>query len=159
MTFTTMNLTGERVLVQGSDIYGGSGKTVVDGSQWAELSARSDFNDAAEAFDAAVEEFFAPLMEAAEKASKAVAKPDDSSSYIVLDEGTEGVEAKPAQIVRLTRDSVILRMIEEGSTDRLVWVDDQLEVLQTLPGTSTSPAPATSGDPHSDEPAEASPED
>ena len=34
------------------------------------------------------------------------------------------VEAQPAEIIQLTRDSIILRLIEEGETDRLVWVDE-----------------------------------
>lgn len=129
MTFTTTQLTGDRVLVQGTDIAGYAGKTVIDGAQWAELNARTNLNKAQEAFDSAVEDFFKPLQDAADKIEKSLAKPIDSSSYVVLDEGTEGVHATPRQVVHLTHDSIVLRLIEDGQSDRLLWVNDELEVI------------------------------
>jgi hypothetical protein len=129
MSFTTSKLTGERVLVRGSDIFGTEGSTVLDSSQWVEMSSRKEFSQATEEFEKAVEEFFAPLTRAAEKASKKLEKPTDAISYVVLQEATEGVEAKPAQLVKLTHDSICLRLIEQGDTDRLIWVNDTLEVL------------------------------
>jgi len=144
MTFTTIKLMNERVLVQGTDVFGGSGKTTLDASQWNELALRKDVSKAQEAFDQAVEEFYKPIMEAAEAAAKVVEKPEDSTSFIVIEEGTEGVAHQPKQIVKLTRDSIILRLIEQGNTDRLVWVDDELEILEA---SVAKQAPATtSGD-------------
>lgn len=124
MTFQVQNMLGDQALVSGTDKLGNEGKTIVSTSQWDELKARSNFSAATEDFDAAVKEFFAPLTEAAEKAELALAgKPQDSAEYVVLKEATEGVEPEPAEIVALSKDSIILRLIEEGNTDRLMWVD------------------------------------
>lgn len=141
MTFSIQKLMNDRVLVKGSDVFGTSGTTTIDATQWNDLNARKDVSKAQEDFDAAVEEFFAPLIEATEKATKSLEKPTDSLSYVVINEGSEGVAATPRHTVALTKDSIILRLIESGDTDRLVWVDDELEVLAA----STKQAPATSG--------------
>lgn len=125
MTFNVQTMLGDQALVSGTDIHGTDGKTIVSTKQWDELKSRKNFSAATEDFDAAVEAFFAPLIEAAEKAQKAAApKPKDSAEYIVLTNEVEGVAAKPADIVALSTDSIILRLIEEGNTDRLVWVDE-----------------------------------
>lgn len=135
--FTTTKLTNDRVLVTGTDLTGTAGKTVLDASQWVELNGRTDFNKAQLAFDEAVEQFFAPLSEAAEKLDKAMTRPTDASAYIVLDEGSEGEAARPAHIVALNHDSIVLRLIEEGSTDRLIWVGETLEVIAPAPVSET----------------------
>ena len=74
-------------------------------------------------------EFFAPLVEAAEKAQKTVEVPTDAIAYVTLEEATEGTPATPGQVVKLNHDSIVLRILESGDTDRLVWVDGGLEVL------------------------------
>lgn len=125
MTFHVQNMIGDQALVSGTDKLGNKGKTIVITHQWDELKARTNFSSAVEDFDAAVQAFFKPLTEAAEKAEQAMQrKQQDPTEYVVLTEGTEGVEAQPAEIIQLTRDSIILRLIEEGNTDRLVWVDE-----------------------------------
>ncbi len=125
MSFTVQTMLGNTALVSGTDVAGNTGQTLVSTTQWEELQQRSNFSKATEDFDAAVEEFFKPLTEAAEKATAAAAaKQQDSAEFIVLKEGTEGVAGKPAQIVQLSKDSIILRLIEEGTTDRLVWIDE-----------------------------------
>jgi hypothetical protein len=151
--FTTKNLTGERVLVSGADVDGNKGQVVLDASQWLELKARADVKTAGEAFDAAVEEFYKPLLEAAEKVGKSLERPEDSLGFVTLDEGQDHVPGRAPQIVRLTKDSMVLRLIEDGGTDRLVWVGDDLEILDVLPGTSNTGVVA-SGDPHANEPAD-----
>lgn len=140
MSFTTKNLTGERVLVKGTDIEGGAGEVIVNATQWNELKAREDLKTAGEEFDAAVEAFYAPLLKAAEAANKALERPEDSLSFVVLDEGSEGEARRPQHVVRLSRDSMILRLIEQGNTDRLIWAGGELEILEVLPGTHQSPA-------------------
>lgn len=133
MTFTVQNMLGDQALVSGTDLRGNEGKTIVSTLQWDELRARKDFSSATEDFDRAVEEFFKPITEAAEKLEATVAgKAPDSAAYVVLSEAVEGVSGQPAQVVQLTTDSIILRLIEEGNTDRLVWVtDSELGVLAT----------------------------
>lgn len=153
--FTTRNLTGERVLVKGTDIDGTTNKTVLDGSQWAALNARDDISQAEEQFAAAVEKFFKPLTDAAEAAAKAVETPGDSIGYVVVEEGSEGVPATPRQIVELTHDSIVLRLIEQGDTDRLLWVGDSLEVIEsTGPSAGSAAESDASGDDEVAEPTE-----
>lgn len=126
MTFVVQNMLGDQALVSGTDHLGNEGKTIVFTSQWDELKARKNFSSAQADFDAEVERFFKPLTKAAKKAEKSLnAKAPDSASYIVLTEAVEEVSGQPAQVVALSKDSIILRLIEEGNTDRLVWVDER----------------------------------
>lgn len=124
MGFTVQSMLGGQALVSGTDSLGNEGKCIVSTVEWDELKARKNFSAVEADFDKAVEEFFAPLIEAADKAKEAIVKPKDSAEYVVLTEATEGVDATPAEIVELSTDSIILRLIEEDKTDRLVWVDE-----------------------------------
>lgn len=147
MTFSTINLTGERVLVRGTDIHGVDGETTLDASQWNELSVRKDVQDAEEQFAAAVEEFFAPIVEAAEKAKSSVKKPTDNIGFVVIQEPEEAKAGKPGHVVHLTRDSIVLRLIESGNTDRLIWVNGELEVTEaSVAPTPSAPAAAVAED-------------
>ena len=123
MTFTVQNMLGDQALVSGTDVRGNEGQAIVSTHQWDELNARKEFSAATEDFDAAVEEFFKPLTEAADKLEAATkGNEPDSVAYVVLSEHVEGTQHKPAQVVQLTKDSIVLRLISEGNTDRLVWV-------------------------------------
>lgn len=130
MTFTSRRLVGNRVMVSGSDVLGTSGQAILDSSQWDEIKADLKFDQATEAFEAAVEEFFKPLTDAADQAQRSVDVPDDPAGYVVLSEGQPGQRAVPRHIVKLNRDSIVLRLIEQGDTSRLVWVNGELEVLE-----------------------------
>jgi hypothetical protein len=149
MTFNTKKLTGSRVVVEGTDLAGNSGTTVVSSAQWDEINQRGEFSQAQQAFDDAVEEFFAPLTEAAEKLANSVSRPTDSISYVVQQEEIVGQAAQPQVLVRLSHDSIVLRLIESGNTDRLVWVGDKLEVLEATPSSAsgvTAASPVTGED-------------
>ena len=123
--FTVQTMLGGTALVAGTDKLGKSGQTVVSTVQWDDLTGRDNFSKATADFDAAVEKFFAPLEKAAKKAKKALERPSqDPAEYIVLKEAVKGRVAEPAQVVALSKDSIILRLIEEGNTDRLVWIDE-----------------------------------
>lgn len=123
--FTIQTMLGGTALVSGTDKLGNTGKTQVFTHQWDELQGRTNFSKAQEDFDREVEKFFAPLEKAAKKAAKAMARPSqDPAEYIVLKEEVKGQQARPAEVVALSRDSIILRLIEEGDTDRLVWIDE-----------------------------------
>lgn len=148
MSFNTINLTGERVLVRGTDITGAAGECTLDATQWNELGQRKAVSQAQDAFDAAVEEFFAPIVAAAEQASAAIERPTDSIGYVVLEEAVEGQPSKPGHLVKLTRDSIVLRLIESGNTDRLIWVNGELEVTEAaVQQASSTPAPAETVEP------------
>ncbi len=131
---TTLLVNGGGTLVQGTDVNGVYGQTVVDSSQWEEIKADQNFSAAAADFDKAVDKFFAPILKAAEKleAKIEVNTTPDPISYIVLKEPVEGVAPEAGDLRRLTRDSMVLRLIESGNTDRLVWVDGNLEVTAVL---------------------------
>jgi hypothetical protein len=144
MTFQVQNMLGDQALVSGTDHLGNEGRTIVSTTQWDELKARKNFSAASEDFDRAVEAFFKPLVEAAEKADKAMnAKTPDSASFIVLKEAVEGTPSQPGHVVALSQHSIILRLIEEGNTDRLVWVDEStLGVLAQPAAAATTSAPS-----------------
>lgn len=130
--FTTTNLTNERVLVRGTDQFGTEGQTIVSASQWNDVQARSSHLEAHENFDAAVEQFFAPLMEAADLLNTSAQPKVDPISYVVLQEGTEAEQGRDEIAVKLNVDSIVLRLLELGDYERLVWVNDQLEVLEVM---------------------------
>lgn len=130
MTFTTSKLVGSRVLVKGTDGSGTEGQVVLDSTQWDEVNSTDMFKQAEADFDRAVEAFFAPLTEATEAIGKALHKPRDPLSYVVLQEGSDGVAPVNEVLVQLSHDSKILRLISDGKSDRLVWVGDSLEILE-----------------------------
>jgi hypothetical protein len=131
--FTITRLVNDRAIVRGTDTFGTEGTTTVSTSQWDTVNANVNYKQAEADFESAVEEFFAPITAAHEAMHRSVERPTDSASFIVLDEGSEGVPAKPRDLIRLNRDSVILRLVEQGDTTRLVWVDGELEILEVLP--------------------------
>jgi hypothetical protein len=141
--FTTTALVNERVLVQGTDFLGVEGKTVLDSSQWTQVNQHKQFDQATDEFDAAVAAFFQPITDAAEKVKTATTRDEDPSSFVVLSEEVEGVQAKPAHRVSLTKDSIILRLLEENpQTDRLAWVGDDLEILAAAQAPSATAQPS-----------------
>jgi hypothetical protein len=130
-TFTTVNLKDSRVLVSGTDQFGVEGKQVLDGSQWNQIHQNAEFDQAEASFTAAVEEFFAPIMDAAEKFETVVKrKEQDPEDYVVLREAVEPTPGDAGHLIKLSHDSKVLRFIADGKTDRLVWVNDELEILE-----------------------------
>lgn len=146
MTFSTQQLVGHRVLVSGTDSTGVDGKVVVDSTQWDEVNHNTEYDKALGAFERAVEDFFAPLTQAADAANEAMKKPEDPITYVVLNEEVKGEAAKPAQLINLNHDSVVLRLLDEGKSDRLVWVDGGLEVLNAAPAVGNSNGPVDPAD-------------
>ena len=133
MKFSITKLVSSRAFVEGTDRFGTAGSTVVNTEQWDEVKAHDEFHTSVEAYDAAVEEFFAPLLAATDAVEAKRSKPvSDPISHVVLHEGTEAVEGEAPTIIKLGRDAIILRLIEEGQTDRLIWVDGDLEVLAAV---------------------------
>ena len=126
--FNTTILAGQRVLVTGSKK---NQQTILDSTEWDSIKAHQAFHLAGDAFDEAVTAFFAPIVEAAEKANAALAESlpkRDDAFVVVLSEGIEGVEEVEPEVVQLGRDAAILRMIESGDTSRLIWVGDTIEI-------------------------------
>jgi hypothetical protein len=130
-SFTVTELSGDRALINGTDVRGTAGEMVVNTRQWNEVKATERFKEADAEFNADVETFFAPLEAAAEKLEAAVNPPqvDDPAFTVLLEEGTSGVAAKPEVRLHLDKASVVLRLIEQSQFDRLIWINGELEVL------------------------------
>lgn len=123
MTFTTTNLVDNRVLVKD-----GKKSVVLDGTEWAAIKAELNAGEAHAGFDAAVNEFFAPLLAAQAELESSHQIEVDPLTFVVLQEGTPSVAGTDTVVVQLSKDSQILRIIEAGDTSRLVWVGDDLEI-------------------------------
>lgn len=132
MTFTTTRLVNNRVSVRGTDINGVEGQCVLDSRQWDELAERAEYQVARAKFDEATRAFYEPLNKATEQleAAQAGNEPDELT-FIELEPGEEHVVGRTPQRVYLTHDSQVLRLLGGGNTDRLVWVGDQLEIVET----------------------------
>ena len=129
-SFKTIRLANHRVLVDGTDAFGNSGRAVLDSTQWDGIKAELTKSTVEDQFNAAVEEFYAPLLEKIDAivadAQKSVV---DDAYVLTVGETVDAVEAAEPTVYRLSQDSAILRLIEEGRTDRLVWVNDSLEII------------------------------
>ena len=141
-SFKTTRLANHRVLVDGTDAFGFSGRTVLDSTQWDGIKAELTKSTVEDQFNAAVEEFYAPLLEKIDAivadAQKSVV---DDAYVLTVGETVDAVEAVEPTVYRLSQDSAILRLIEEGRSDRLVWVNDTLENIAE-PAEETTPAEA-----------------
>ena len=144
--FTTTALANEFFLVEGTDVRGKYGECVVPGGEWLTIKRALGTDTAKEQLDAAIEEFFKPLVEAADAFAAAKAPTMDALSTIVLSEGTAGEPAREREVVHLGRDAQILRAIEEGATDRLLRVNDML-IITAAPAEIQEPPVAENNPP------------
>lgn len=130
--FEMLELTGNRVVVTGTDLLGQTGKVVIDGTEWAGLKRHDAAHQAEAEFDAALQAWAAPMIEAQEKYEAAIAADDqDPLEYMVLHEEVVATEGRPEVRARLSKDSQILRLIEDNDFDRLYWVtESNLEILK-----------------------------
>lgn len=129
--FTTTKLAGGQVLIEGTDRRGATGEQVVDGREWAEINGTDVHSEAHAAFEAAVEEFFKPLTDAAEALEEAHKVQPDDLFFVVKGEDVDAVQAEAKEIIALSNDSVILRAIEVAP-ERLIWVDKKLVVTEPV---------------------------
>lgn len=131
MSFKLTELAGTAVLVEGKDVRGTEGTEILDNSQWEDYKRRNDFDDALALVDEAIAALVAPITDAVKAANKKLAVPAlDPLFYVVDNEETEHVSGQPRQITKLNRDSILLRAIEQGQEDRLIWVNDELVVTK-----------------------------
>ena len=110
-------------LVEGTDSKGTSGSVVLYSPAWqAVVNARTQAA-ATEEFDATVEAFFAPIVEAAEKVAKV-----DENPWATVTIGEE-VEGKTPQVIHLDSEGIVLRVLEEGDSDALRWVANGTQLV------------------------------
>ena len=129
-SFKTTRLANHRVLVDGTDVFGYQGRTVLDSTQWDGIQATLKKDTLEDQFNRAVEEFYAPLIEKID----AIVAADEQSIVddvytLAIGEPVEAVDAVAPAVYRLSQDSAILRLIQDGDVDRLVWVGDKLEII------------------------------
>jgi hypothetical protein len=136
-TFTTTGLSGHRVLVTGEDAFGTRRTCVLNSTEYDALNLEAKQKELAGEFDSAVEAFFAPLTEAAEKIETMMKTVEDPAFFVVVQEEVPGTEAKREILHHMDKDTVILRFLASGDTSRLIWVEDTIEIL-ALP--SSGPA-------------------
>ena len=125
MSFNLTMLAGNQALITGDK---SKQRCVLDASQWIQIKQHQARIEAEEVFDATVEEFYKPLTEAAgeyESRLGQIMKADPAFEY-VIQPGAEGTEKTSREVYYLDNASAILRMIESGNTDRLIWVNDQI---------------------------------
>ena len=70
--FTTTALANEFFLVEGTDVRGKYGECVIHGGEWLAIKRSLGTDTAKAQLDAAIEEFFKPLVEAADARCPAV---------------------------------------------------------------------------------------
>ena len=127
--FAQTQLAGDRVLVQGPN----GEQCILDADQFNELKKHQAFNAAAEEFDQVVNEFFAPMLDAIsliqDKLGATEIRADDPY-VLVLEPEVQGAEGRPAKTVYLEHDTAVLRMLDAGQEDRLIWIgSDRIEIL------------------------------
>ena len=119
-TFTTTALANGSVLVTGA-AGTRSYQTLLDGREFASLKQLEAMNMAEKDYDQKVRDFFAPLTDAVD-AVEDVARPTIDPAFIyIVEEGEESVEGRPATIIELDEDTVILRLLDQGNVARLQW--------------------------------------
>ena len=131
--FNVTELAGHRALVTGD----ANQQCILDTTERDELRLMLENREIDEMFEEGIEDFFAPLTRAAELhdrrhelLAQQFNQADDPAFSLVLKEAVEGVEGVEEERVVLSHDSVVLRLIDSGRTDRLVWVgNDRIEVI------------------------------
>jgi hypothetical protein len=121
MSFTTTPLINGGVLVEGTDVKGNTGATILRSTAWEMVVHLRAHEVASEQFDQVVKEFFAPLTEAADAAQALIAGPTQDWAKVTLGESVKGHEA---EVVQLDSDGIILRLLDEGHEDSLRWVGE-----------------------------------
>ena len=126
MSFTVTYLAGDRALVQ-EDTH----QIILDAEEYLAMKLHQEKTGLIAQYDQSVADFFKPLTDVADKIKSVEEQGNriDPDFHFVLAEGTEGEEPVRREVYRLEKDTVILRLIEEGRTERLIWIGDQLEIL------------------------------
>ena len=95
-----------------------------DWTTFRKARAERDALESANAeYEQAVNDTFANIIEVAKKLESTLAgiNQPDPNRYVTVREATEGVKAKKEIVVELDVHSQIVRLIENGETDRLEW--------------------------------------
>jgi hypothetical protein len=129
--FKTTKLAGARVLVEGTDVNGIIGRTVLSSAQLDNLRGSDTVAKAQEAYEQAERDFYAPIKAAAEALKSAVQTGTTDERFIYhVSDAVKSVAGQGKIDVTLTNDSAVLRIIEENpTTDQVIWVGEGLEIV------------------------------
>jgi hypothetical protein len=119
MEFMTQTLLTGGYLVTGVDSTGNEGTAVLRSPAWDRVLQFRSYQSKSEAYEQAVEEFFAPLLEAVAQVEGDA--PKDWKS-ITLDPGVQGIKSVT---VDLDEAGIVLRLVEEDPSC-LRWVEGAL---------------------------------
>lgn len=122
--FEVTPLLDGRTLVEGTDIKGVEGRTVLSSPAWQAVLDYRKQDEAMAEFDKTVEAFFAPLTEAADKLAETTVNP---WATVTIGESVEGVTARE---VKLDEQGIILRLLAETDGSMLRWVGNDLVAIQ-----------------------------
>ncbi len=122
--FEVTPLLDGRTLVEGTDIKGVEGRTVLSSPAWQAVLDYRKQDEAMAEFDKTVEAFFAPLTEAADKLAETTVNP---WATVTIGESVEGVTARE---VKLDEQGIILRLLAETDGSMLRWVGNDLVAVQ-----------------------------
>ena len=117
----TIRLTNDRVIVRehaNGDVY----ETILDGTDYYDWQRLINKTAALEKIDNEIDEFFKPLNDAAEKIRQLDQPAGDPDRTVVLVPEVEHVNGAREQVLVLSEDSTILRLIFDGRLDKLAWV-------------------------------------
>ena len=126
--FNVTRLAGARALVQGTDE---GESTILFTAEFDELKGNTAIKEAEADYNAKVNEFFAPVVEASEafeQAKKAALTVNDPAFRVVVQEAIEATAGQTERVHILGRDTAILRLIDSGDTSRLLWVNGDIEI-------------------------------
>lgn len=122
--FEVTPLLDGRTLVEGTDIKGVEGRTVLSSPAWQAVLNYRKQDEAMAEFDKTVKAFFAPLTEAADKLAETTVNP---WATVTIGESVEGVTAREVQ---LDEQGIILRLLAETDGSMLRWVGNDLVAVQ-----------------------------
>lgn len=122
--FEVTPLLDGRTLVEGTDIKGVEGRTVLSSPAWQAVLDYRKQDEAMAEFDKTVEAFFAPLTEAADKLAETTVNP---WATVTIGESVEGITARE---VKLDEQGIILRLLAETDGSMLRWVGNDLVAVQ-----------------------------
>lgn len=146
--FTLTELVDGSTLIEGTDVRGTTGSQIVFASAWAELKRKGEVDQAVAGVDAAIAKLVAPITEALDQLNTVRTTPAlDPLAYVELEPEVEHVRGQQRQLVKLDSGSILVRAIEEGAVDRLIWVRDELTLIKAqAAGATAAPAEADTTD-------------
>jgi len=130
-SFTLTKFTGNVVQIAGTDVTGAEGSIILHADEYVRLNQKLASIKAEDVFDDAIEAHFKDITDAAEALKAARENPETNSEFdITIKEGVEGVESVSAVRIRPSLETIIIRLVEAGDTDRLRWVNEALLITE-----------------------------